>query len=221
MLRGMVATFERAARAAGVADERVLAALAAVDRERFVPPGSDAAVDAPVPLPLGQTTSQPSLVGLMVQALELSGDERVLEIGTGYGYQAAVLARLADRVWTVEWFEPLARSARAALAADAVGNVEVVVGDGRLGLPERAPFDAVVVAARCEAVPAALVGQLVEGGRLVAPVGGPWVQDALVHVRRGGRLVCVGSLGGVRFVPLLGGDGSGPGQRQTVPSAGG
>ena len=198
-------TFERQARAAGVTDPRVLAALAAVARDRFVPADRRdvADLDAPVPLPLGQTTSQPSLIGLMVEALRLGGSERVLEVGTGYGYQAAVLARLAARVWTVEWFEPLAVAARAALAKAGVRNVEVVVGDGRLGLPDRAPFDAIVVAAQCDEVPAALVDQLAEGGRLVAPVGGSWVQDARVHVRRGGRLVRVGSLGGVRFVPLL------------------
>jgi protein-L-isoaspartate(D-aspartate) O-methyltransferase len=199
------ATFERQARSAGVRDPRVLAALAAVPREAFVPPqyGPDAGVDAPIPLPLGQTTSQPSLIGLMVEALGLTGTERVLEVGTGYGYQAAVLSRLAGEVWSVEWFDPLAQAARRALSAHGAQNVTVVVGDGRLGLPERAPFDAVVVAAQADDVPAPLVEQLVEGGRLVLPLGGPGYQEAVVLVRRGDRAHRVASLGGVRFVPLL------------------
>jgi protein-L-isoaspartate(D-aspartate) O-methyltransferase len=190
---------------AGVRDPRVLAALESVPREAFLPAefAADAAADRPLPIPEGQTTSQPSLIALMVEALHPREGLRVLEIGTGYGYEAAVLAATGAAVWTVEVFPALARAAAANLAALGVDGVHVRADDGSLGWPEEAPFDAVIVAARCDAVPPALVDQLAEDGRLVAPVGRAWDERCLVYVKRGGALEPVADLGGVRFVPLL------------------
>lgn len=193
-----------AARRAGVTDERVLAALAAVARDRFVRPGDRRAAgdDRPLPTSGGQTTSQPSLIASMLQRLELRGHERVLEVGTGTGYQAALLAQLAREVWTIEVVPALAERARAELAAIGA-DVEVVLADGRLGFPDRAPFDAVIVAAASTEVPTALGDQLAEGGRLVAPVGSPDLQQLVVLQRRGGRLVELERHTPVRFVPLV------------------
>jgi len=193
------------AQRAGVRDPRVLAAIESVPREAFLPPefAADAAADRPLPIPEGQTTSQPSLIALMVEALRPREGLRVLEIGTGYGYEAAVLAATGAAVWTVDVFPALATAAAANLAALGVGSVRVRAGDGSLGWPEEEPFDAVIVAARCDAVPPALVDQLAEGGRLVAPVGREWDERCLVYVKREGALVLVQDLGGVRFVPLL------------------
>ena len=184
----------------------MLAALAAVPRSGFVPPDSLEAVDAdlPVPLPCDQTTSQPSLVALMVEALRVGPDDRVLEIGTGYGFEAAVLSRLAAQVWSVEWFDHLAEAASANLARFGADNVHVVTGDGRRGLPEHAPFDAVVVAARADDVPSALADQVADGGRVVLPLGPAGQEECVVLVKRAGRLERAGSLGPVRFVPLQG-----------------
>lgn len=195
-----------AARRAGVTDERVLAAVAAVPRERFVPPGAEreAALDRPIPIGSGQTTSQPSLIASMLAALHLTGGERVLEIGTGYGYQSALLAHLAARVYSIERLEPLAVRARAHLAACGLSKVEVVVGDGTRGLPRAAPFDAIVIAAAAAEVPAGLVDQLREGGRLVAPIGPPGAQQVIVYTARDGRLEDPRRLSAVRFVPLIG-----------------
>ena len=211
----MARDFVAEARAAGVRDERVLDALRAVDRERFAPPDAGWRVrrDAPVPLPCEQTTSQPSLVALMVEALGLGPGSRVLEVGTGYGFQAAVLAGLADEVWTVERWAPLAAEARTRLAA--YPHVHVVTGDGADGLPAQAPFDGIVVAARCPEVPSTLVGQLAPGGRLVAPVGAEGREHCLVLRRAAGGAEGAGEvgaelgaqvvadLGPVRFVPLV------------------
>ena len=196
-----------AARAAGVTDERVLAAGAAVPREGFVPGHAhdEAQRDRPIPIGSGQTTSQPSLIARMVAALELTGDERVLEVGTGYGYQTALLAQLAGRVWSIERFAGLAERARENLSAAGVGDVEVVVGDGTLGLQEQAPFDAIVVSAAARELPTALAGQLVEEGRMVAPVGPDGAQQVVVYTVRRGELVEVERLTPVRFVPLVGG----------------
>jgi protein-L-isoaspartate(D-aspartate) O-methyltransferase len=199
-------TLVAAARRAGVIDERVLAALAAVPRERFVPPGAerDAALDRPIPIGSGQTTSQPSLIASMLAALELTGTERVLEIGTGFGYQTALLAHLAAKVFSIERLAPLAARAREHLAVCGLENVEVVVGDGTRGLPEAAPFDAIVIAAAAAAVPAGLAGQMVAGGRLVAPVGPSLGQQVVVYTARDGRLEDPHRLSAVRFVPLIG-----------------
>jgi protein-L-isoaspartate(D-aspartate) O-methyltransferase len=179
----------------GITDPRVLAAMRAVPRERFVPEASrrHAYADAALELEHGQTISQPYVVGLICQALALKGEERVLDVGTGSGYQAAVLDELAGEVVTIERIPELAEQARANLAA-AGREIEVLVGDGSLGAPARAPFDAIAVAAAAAELPAALVEQLAPGGRLVLPLG-----DRLVRIS-GGRVL---ELGPVRFVPLV------------------
>jgi protein-L-isoaspartate(D-aspartate) O-methyltransferase len=194
-----------AARAAGVRDARVLEALSAVPRADYVPEGAEAAagVDRPIPIGHGQVTTQPSLVAAMVEALELRGDERVLEIGTGLGYQAALLARLARAVWSVERHPELAEAARTNLAA--AGNVRVVVADGSGGLPDQAPFDAIVVAAAHPRVPAPLAAQLAAGGRLVQPIGPSGAEDVTLFRRAAdGRLVRERSIIRAFFVPLYG-----------------
>ena len=179
--------------------------MAKVDRRLFVPPESVDAVgrDAPLPLPCGQTTSQPSLIGLMVAALDLGPHCRVLEVGTGYGYEAAVLSGLAAEVWTIEVFDELADAATQNLASAGISNVTVVTGDGRQGLPEAAPFDAIIVAARADEIAEAWRTQLRPGGRLVAPLGAEGHERCLVWRKTdAGRLEQVGDLGAVRFVPL-------------------
>ena len=201
------AALREAAARAGVTDRRVLDAVGAVPRSVFLPGDQvrNAGLDIALPLPCAQTTSQPSLVAQMVEALELTPRSRVLEIGTGHGYEAAILSRLAAEVWTVEYVAELAHSARAILRGLDVVNVQIVCGDGRLGLPEHAPYDAIVVAAQCERVPAPLLEQLAVGGRLVAPVGGTGSQRCVVLRRRDEHTVDeVDDLGGVRFVPLVG-----------------
>lgn len=203
--RGSGPDLRASAERAGVRDPRVLAAIESVPREAYLPAefAADAAADRPLPIPEGQTTSQPSLIALMVEALHPREGLRVLEIGTGYGYEAAVLAATGASVWTVDFFPALAKAAAANLAALGIDTVHVRTGDGSLGWPEEAPFDAVIVAARCDAVPSALVDQLADGGRLVAPVGRAWDERCLVYVKREGSLAVVTDLGGVRFVPLL------------------
>jgi protein-L-isoaspartate(D-aspartate) O-methyltransferase len=208
--RGVLVTRHPALRAAaersGVTDDRLLEALAAVPRERFLPLAQRhrADLDTALPLPHGQTTSQPSLIAEMVEALALTPRARVLEIGTGHGYEAAVLAHLAAEVWTVDCVVALADTAREILLDLGVDNVHVVAGDGRLGLPEHAPYDGILIAAQCESVPPALVEQLAVDGRLVAPVGGRSAQRCLVlHRRPDGEIEQIDDLGGVRFVPLV------------------
>jgi protein-L-isoaspartate(D-aspartate) O-methyltransferase len=193
-----------AARDAGVWDERVLAAIAAVPRSRFTPAAyvAQADIDSPVPIPHGQVTTQPSLVARMVEALSLAGDERVLEIGTGYGWQTALLSELAREVFSVERFSDLAETARAALAGRQ--DVHVLVGDGSAGLPEHAPFDAILVAAAYPSVPVPLAEQLVERGRLVQPLRSGGAEDVVLFEKRRGALRRVRSLGGAHFVRLHG-----------------
>jgi protein-L-isoaspartate(D-aspartate) O-methyltransferase len=188
-----------------VRDERVLAAVRAVPRDRFVPPAlrDDAWNNAPLPIGSGQTISQPLVVARMCELLELRGDETVLDVGTGSGWHAGVLSRLAARVWSIEVHAELAAEAVRALAACGIDNVEVLVGDGAGGLPEQAPFEAINVAAAAGArVPPALLDQLAPGGRLVAPVGDG--DQRLVLARRDarGRLTET-VLERVRFVPLV------------------
>jgi protein-L-isoaspartate(D-aspartate) O-methyltransferase len=193
-----------AARAAGIKDERVLAAIASVPRSRFVPAEGArlADVDTPIPIPQGQVTTQPSLVAQMLEALALEGGERALEVGTGYGWQTALLSELAREVFSVERFDDLAAAARAALAGRR--NVHVVVGDGSQGLPEHAPFDAIVVAAAYPQVPEPLSEQLAEGGRLVQPIGLGGADDVVLFEKRGGDLHRVRSVTGAHFVRLHG-----------------
>src|SRR5262245_60835707 len=190
--------------ARGVRDSRVLAALRAVPRHEFVPPEERAHAyrDGPLPIGYGQTISQPYIVAVMTELLELSSDEKVLEIGTGSGYQAAVLAQLAREVYTIEIVPELARRAEADLHRLGYSNVQVRHGDGYRGWPEHAPFDAIVVTAAPEHVPQPLVDQLAVGGRLVLPVGDVF-QD-LVLVTRDAAGVRQDRLLGVRFVPMTG-----------------
>ncbi len=196
--------------ARGVRDPRVLAAVAAVPRERFVADelAEFAYEDAPLPIEEGQTISQPFIVALMAAALELRPGERVLEIGTGSGYAAAVLAQLAAEVYSVERHEALAGLARRRLEALAYRNVHVLHGDGTLGWPEHAPYDAIVVAAGGPDVPPALREQLAIGGRLVMPIGASPRLQTLVRVRRTGPdAYARETLGECRFVPLIGEEG--------------
>ncbi|MEA2513301.1 MAG: protein-L-isoaspartate(D-aspartate) O-methyltransferase [Thermomicrobiales bacterium] len=190
----------------GIRDDRVLAAIGDVPRERFVPTasGDQAWANAALPIGAGQTISQPYIVALMTAALRLSGDERVLEIGTGSGYQAAILAALAAEVVTVERHASLAVAAESLLRDLGYANVRVVVGDGTIGWPECAPYDRIIVTAGAPRVPAPLIAELSQdGGRLVIPVGEPDNQVLLVVERHGDRTT-EQPLGPVRFVPLIG-----------------
>lgn len=193
-----------AARRHGVRDQRVLDAVAATRRDRYVPPAAvdEAWEDRPVELPQQQTTSQPSLIAAMVEALELSAGDQTLEVGSGYGYQTALMARLCRFVWGIELWGELAEAARANLASDGVDNAEVVVGDGHDGLPAHAPFQAIVVSATTAHVPEALIAQLDEGGRLVAPVGGLSAATVTRYRKRDGQLVDPDGLVPARFVEL-------------------
>lgn len=199
---------EEQIRARGVRDERVLAVMERVPRERFVPAADAAAAyeDRALPLSSGQTISQPYVVAAMTEALRLRPESRVLEIGTGSGYQTAVLAELAAAVWTIERLESLQRIAREALAELGILNVSYRVGDGTLGWPEAAPFDGIIVTAAAPDVPPSLVSQLAPDGRLVIPVGGREEQTLTVVERtdRGTREIpqfpC-------RFVKLIGQEG--------------
>jgi protein-L-isoaspartate(D-aspartate) O-methyltransferase len=196
-----------AARRLGVRDPRVLDALAEVPRASFVPAAraADADLDEPVPLPCGQVTSQPSLVAAIIETLRLRGDEKVLEVGSGHGFQTALLARLGGRVWSVEWFPDLAEAARANLVREGIRNATVLSGDGAAGLPEEAPFDAIVVSAAFPEVPPALARQLAPGGRLVQPMGHGGDEIVTLFVREDDDLRVRGVVARARFVPLLGG----------------
>jgi protein-L-isoaspartate(D-aspartate) O-methyltransferase len=193
-------------RAVGIRDERVLAAVADTPRRLFVPASfqCDADADRPLPIGHGQTISQPYIVALMTEWLQLRGDERVLEIGTGSGYQAAILARLAREVYSVEILPDLSERAALALEAAGIHNVHLRVGDGSRGWPEAAPFDRIIVTAAPARIPDALLVQLAPGGRLVVPVGGDPERQLLHLVVKGPR----GDLEArqilpVRFVPLV------------------
>jgi protein-L-isoaspartate(D-aspartate) O-methyltransferase len=192
--------------AEGVSEPRVLAAVREVARAEFVPrPLVDRAYsDAPLPIGHGQVTTQPSLVARMVAALELSGRERVLEIGTGLGWQTALLARLARSVWSIERWPDLAEQARASLWRLGIENAEIVVGDGTEGLPDHAPYDAIVVAAAFTSVPAPLTAQLAEGGRLVQPLGPGGAEEVVLFSRTRSGLERRRTLTRAYFVRLRG-----------------
>jgi protein-L-isoaspartate(D-aspartate) O-methyltransferase len=193
---------------AGLADPRVVAALEAVPRHQLVPEALQVQAYADTALPIGdgQTISAPGIVAIMTVALELGGKERVLEIGTGSGYQSAVLSRLASQVISVERLPGLAARARRSLDALGVSNVVVYLGDGSLGRPGDAPFDAILVTASAPAIPPPLLEQLGLGGRLVAPVG-TREEQLLYRVRRTERGFVRENLGRCRFVDLVGANG--------------
>ncbi len=199
---GMV---EEQLRARGIRDHRVLAAMAKVPREAFVAPEDRATAygDFPLPIGAGQTISQPFMVAAMLEVLELRSEDRVLEVGTGTGYEAAVLGELAAEVWTIERHVELADKAREILAQLGYANVHVVHGDGSRGVPEHAPFDKILVAAAAPKLPDALVEQLADGGRLVVPVGSRDEQQ-LQLVRKEGDQIAVSAHELCRFVPLIG-----------------
>jgi len=199
---------DRQLRARSIRDERVLAAMERVPRESFVPSDvrAQAYDDAALPLGCGQTISQPYIVALIAQALALDGDERVLDVGTGSGYQAAVLAELAREVHSIERIPELAEQARGNLARAGYDRVHVHLGDGTLGLPEHAPFDGIAVAAAAPDVPAPLWAQLREGARIVLPIGELRLQELIVIERTPGGPRVLESVP-ARFVPLLGEEG--------------
>ncbi len=190
----------------GIADERVLEAMGKVPRERFVPAELIELAYADRPLAIGhdQTISQPYIVAYMTEAARLGPEDVVLDVGTGSGYQTAVLAEIAREVRTIEVVPALAARARTTLEALGYGNVRYHVGDGTRGLPEHGPFDAILVAAAPRRVPTELVEQLADGGRLVLPVGGE--DQTLLRIERRGTQVIEEALLAVRFVPLVGGD---------------
>ena len=195
-----------AAQAAGVADSLVLDAMRHTPRAAFVPAAyADRAYDdGPVPIPRHQVTTQPSLCATMIAALRLDGKQQVLEVGTGYGYQTALLARLAARVVSIEIWPDLAERAQRNLARQGIGNVIVVVGDGSEGAPEHAPFNAVVVSAAFPRVPPPLATQLRTGGRLVQPVGPGGAEDVVLYEKDADGLRRVRVLAGASFVRLHG-----------------
>jgi protein-L-isoaspartate(D-aspartate) O-methyltransferase len=196
---------EKQLRRRGIQDAAVLAAMAQVPRHEFVSQDvrAHAYDDLPLPIGSGQTISQPYIVAAMTAALHLLPSDRVLEIGTGCGYHAAVLSRLAKEVFTIERRPELASSASAKLAQLGYLNAHVHCGDGTLGLPELAPFDAILVAAAAPAVPKPLLTQLAEGGRIILPVGGSEHQELQLIEKRGDTFPTK-MLEGCRFVPLLG-----------------
>jgi len=210
MVEEIRADFRRTGDATGRASlsPAVGAALGRVPRHEFVPPArrERAYVNTPLPIGHGQTISQPYIVAIMTELAEPRPGARVLEIGTGSGYQAAVLAELVERVYTIEIIEELGEQARARLAALGYGNVHTRIGDGYYGWPEHAPYDAIVVTAAASHVPAPLVRQLRPGGRMVIPVGTPFLTQNLVLVEKADSgTVSMRQLLPVRFVPLTGG----------------
>jgi protein-L-isoaspartate(D-aspartate) O-methyltransferase len=207
---------ERQLRRRGIADERVLDAMRRVPRERFVPEAQRrrAYADSALPIGEGQTISQPWIVAAICEALALRGDERVLEVGTGSGYSACVLALLAREVLTIERVAELAGDAREAIAAFGATNVEVVVGDGSIGLPERAPYDGIAVHATAPSPSPTLISQLTIGGRLVIPIAEARADMLTVYRRVSEKFDAVGGgglvrrvIGPCRFVPLIGTEG--------------
>jgi len=208
MARRRACMVEEQLRRRGIHDERLLSAMGKVPRERFIAPEfrSQAYADGPLPIGSGQTISQPLMVATMIEALHVQPSDRVLEVGTGTGYEAAILGELAAEVWTVERHAELANTARRVLQELGYHNVHVVEGDGSLGLPQQAPFDKILVAAGAPKPPPSLVEQLAEGGAMAVPAGNRVEQELQVIRRTSGALVtsrhvlCC-------FVPLLGAEG--------------
>jgi protein-L-isoaspartate(D-aspartate) O-methyltransferase len=191
--------------ARGIRDERVLAAMRSVPRHLFVPEAARGAAYGDYPLPIGhsQTISQPYIVAMMTALLQIHPEDRVLEIGAGSGYQAAILGTLAKEVISIERIPEVAALAGENLSATGIKNVRVIVGDGTLGYPERAPYDGVLITAATPSIPPPLIDQLAEGGRLVGPVGSRDLQE-LVRLTKEGNNLDREFFGGVVFVPLLG-----------------
>jgi protein-L-isoaspartate(D-aspartate) O-methyltransferase len=194
----------------GIRDERVLSAMERVPRHEFIAPEFHAQAydDCPLPIGEGQTISQPYIVALMLEALQLRPEDRVLEIGAGSGYQSALLAEMAAHVYAIERHASLARAAKEVLDQLGYDNVTLMIGDGSLGLPANAPYDAIIVAAAAPEIPEPLFEQLREGGRMVLPVGPQGAQDLQLVEKVQGRRV-VSTLSGCRFVPLIGDQGYG------------
>ncbi len=192
----------------GIRDERVLDAMLRIPRHEFVPEDyrSQAYEDHPIPIGENQTISQPFIIAVSLQALALMGTEVVLEVGTGSGYQSALLAVLARTVYSIERFASLARGAEAVLSHQGLKNVKVIVGDGSHGLQEFAPFDAILVSAAAPSVPQSLLDQLSDNGRMVVPVGPPHAQELRLVRKQEGKVVAE-VLEGCRFVPLIGAEG--------------
>lgn len=201
-----LAMVEDQLRRRGIHDARVLQAMQLVPRHEFIPAESrhEAYRDYPVPIGEGQTISQPYIVAAMIEALAVQPMGRVLEIGTGTGYEAAVLSQVADRVFTIERHPALAKTAREIFARLGYGNIDVFIGDGTEGLPEWAPFERIIVAAASATIPEPLVKQLADGGKMLIPIGPPDVQ-VLKLVRKIGNEIQVSDLDACRFVPLISG----------------
>ncbi len=207
-----IAMVETQLRSRGIRDERVLRAMEQVPRHQFVPATEveHAYSDNPLPIGAGQTISQPYIVGAMVETLAVRPEDRVLEIGTGSGYAAAILAELAREVYTIERQPELAKRARQVLEKLDYKNVQVILSDGTQGLREYAPYEAILVSAAAPQVPLSLFEQLGEGGRMVIPVGNEVVQELQLVRKLGGEAQVI-HLDGCRFVPLLGAEGFSPG----------
>ncbi|SFE66975.1 protein-L-isoaspartate(D-aspartate) O-methyltransferase [Sulfitobacter brevis] len=201
--------FLYALRSKGVTDNAVLSAMEAVDRGPFIRGifANRAYEDMPLPIACGQTISQPSVVGLMTQALEVSPRDKVLEIGTGSGYQAAILSKLARRVYTIDRHRRLVREAREIFDALQLNNITAITADGSFGLAEQAPFDRIIVTAAAEDPPGPLLAQLKEGGIMVLPVGQSDAVQHLIRVRKTATGLEYDEMRAVRFVPLLEGLG--------------
>jgi protein-L-isoaspartate(D-aspartate) O-methyltransferase len=195
-----------AVRADGIRDSRLLAAISDVPRAEFVPSAvaHRAYLDTPLPIGHEQVTTQPSLIARMVEALELGGRERVLEIGTGFGWQTALLGRLAAYVWSIERWPDLAEEARMQLRRLGIENVEIVIGDGTEGLPDHAPYDAIIVSAAFTSVPDALASQLGTGGRLVQPLGPGGAEEVVLFCKVGPGLERRRTITRAHFVRLCG-----------------
>lgn len=195
---------EKQLRGRDIADERVLKVMSQVPREKFIPPAyqDQAYVDGPVPIGQGQTISQPYIVALMTQLLDLKGREKVLEIGTGSGYQAAILSYLVSQVFSIERHQGLLTKAQKIFKKLRLGNIKTKVGDGSKGWQDEAPFEAIIVTAAAPKIPEMLTKQLAEGGRLVIPVGRGYWQE-LIRITKKGKKLKKESFGGCAFVPLV------------------
>lgn len=200
---------ERELKPEGITDERVIAAMYRVKREKFIPESLSDRAYGNYPLPIGenQTISQPYIVGLMTQALDVKSSDTVLEIGTGSGYQAAILAELASVVYSIERIEVLATRARTNLYSQGYNNVIVVHGDGTEGLPGHSPYGKIIITAAAPDIPESLLSQLKNGGKMVVPAGDRFVQDLLLVEKALNGRIYKSTLCGCRFVPLIGKEG--------------